>query len=513
MKGAPLFALAVVASVAILTLPAQSNEPGAARAGTSPSSSAAPAFEPVQADLFAASGGQPNCWADYDNDGDLDLFVGFKADLPNRLYRNDRGVFVDVAAGLGLADLPDTRAAAWGDFNGDGQLDLYVGFTKRSNTPNKLYRNDGDGRHFTEIGHETGVDISGFETRQVAWIDYDNDGKVDLFVAFRDGPNMLFHNEGPRFRNVAKELGVDDPRRTVGAVWFDVNEDGRLDLFVANQDGDANGLWRNDEKRFVDASVELGMDGNVAGRLGSNGPSVVDYDNDGRLDLFVAGYGRNFLYHNDGGGRFSEVADRMGVAGGERATPSAWGDYDNDGRPDLYVSSYIDKPLNEKDYLYHNEGSRFVDVTPDLLRKRGATHGVEWADYDRDGAVDLALANNNPTGSHLLLRNGLPPETARRSLEILVLDERGHYTRAGSEVRLYRAETRTIVGGRIVDSGSGYVSQSAAPVHFGLGAVTRVDVEVTSFTAGGRRVTRVANVEPARVRGGVLVVRVPSGGR
>ncbi|HEV2985340.1 MAG TPA: VCBS repeat-containing protein, partial [Vicinamibacterales bacterium] len=177
-------------------------------------------FELVQPELFAASGGQPNCWADFDNDGDLDLFVGFKADVPNRLYRNDGGMFRDVAVDLGLADSADTRAAAWGDFNADGHLDLYVGFTRKSGWRNKLYRNDGNGRRFTEVGREFGLDVMG-ETRQVSWVDFDNDGRVDLFVAFRDAPNMLFHNEGDRFVDVAKDMGVDDPRKTVGAVWFD----------------------------------------------------------------------------------------------------------------------------------------------------------------------------------------------------------------------------------------------------------------------------------------------------
>ena len=202
------------------------------------------------------------------------------------------------------------------------------------------------------------------------------------------------------------------------------------------------------------------MEGIAPGRIGSNGPSVIDFDNDGFFDLFVAGYGRNFLYKNDGHGKFTDVAEQMGVMGGERATPSAWGDYDNDGRPDLYVSSYIDKPVNEKDYLYHNEGTRFVDVTPELFRKHGATHGLQWLDYNKDGAIDLAIANNNPDGRNALYRNLLPVEQARHSLQVPVLDSQGHYTRAGSEVRLYAAGTRRVVGGRIMDAGSGYTSQS-----------------------------------------------------
>jgi hypothetical protein len=472
---------------------------------------ALPRFELVQPELFAVAGGQPNCWADFDNDGALDLFVGFKAGVPNRLYRNVGGTFREVAAQHNMADLADTRAAAWGDFNGDGHLDLYVGFTRRSGERNKLYRNDGDGKHFTEVGRELGVDVMG-ETRQVSWIDFDNDGRVDLFVAFRDAPNMLFHNEGNRFVDVAKDIGVDDPRKTVGAVWFDMNEDGRLDLFVANQDGTLNGLFRNDGSRFVDVARELGMD--AAGRpsnFGSNGPSVVDYDNDGRMDLFVAGYGRNFLYHNDGAGRFTEVSAGMGLNGGDRATPSSWGDYDNDGRPDLYVSSYVEEPLNEHDFLYHRDDPAFHDALPAIIKAHGATHGVQWADFDGDGALDLALANNNPKGGHYLFRNVLPRARARRSIQVHVVDGDGRHTRAGSEVRIYAPGTRNVLGGRIVDSGSGYCSQSVVPVHVGLSVGGNVDVEVTAMSAAGRQVTRVAGVDPNTLPKRVLVVKTLMG--
>ena len=145
-------------------------------------------------------------------------------------------------------------------------------------------------------------------------MDYDGDDDLDLFVAVRDAPNMLFRNDGARFASVGQEMGIADPRRTVGAVWFDMDADGDLDVFVANQNGDLNGLFRNDTARVRGRGRStLGMDAAGRGQTsGSNGPSVADFDRDGDLDLFVASYGPNFLYRNDGAGKFTEIAARVG---------------------------------------------------------------------------------------------------------------------------------------------------------------------------------------------------------
>lgn len=463
-------------------------------------------FEPVQAETFAASGGQPNCWADFDGDGDLDLFVGFKMGEANRLYRNDNGTFTNVATELGVADVMDTRAAAWADFDSDGDVDLFVGFTTKSNTRSKLYRNDG-GKAFTDVAQAVGIEVMA-ETRQSSFVDVDNDGDLDFFVGLRDAPNMLFRNDGGRFTNVAKEMGLDDPRRTVGAVWFDADADGDLDVFVGNQNGDLNGLFRNDGAKFVDVAGELGVD--AAGRAqtsGSNGPSVADYDNDGDFDLFVASYGPNLFYRNDGRAKFTEIAAQLGLEGGDNATPSRWGDIDNDGKIDLYVSSYIGKVLNEKDHLFHNDGTRFTDVIPEMIAKRGATHGIQWVDFDKDGDLDFSLANNNPNGTHSLYRNMLAPAQAGRSIQVLVQDAKGRATRAGAEVRVYARGTRKLLGAGLVDSGGGYCSQNVMPVHIGLGTDAVVDVEVTTMTKGGRRVTKTTNVAPGKVPGRVLIVK------
>jgi hypothetical protein len=353
-----------------------------------------------------------------------------------------------------------------------------------------------------------GIDVVG-TSRQASFIDYDNDGDTDLFVAFRDRPNMLHRNDGGKYVEVAAEAGIADPRKTVGVAWFDMDADGDLDAFVANQDGDLNGFFRNDSGRFTDIAKELGMDG--AGRplvYGGVGPSVVDYDNDGDLDLYIANYGPNTMHRNDGRGRFTEVAAELGIAGDYHATTSVWGDYDNDGRKDVYVASYLANVMHVRDYLYRNEGATFRDVTPSTLLKHDATHGVQWMDFDADGDLDLALADNGTMGGHFLFRNRLPAPLRERGLNVLVLDGRGRYTRAGSEVRAYTPGTKTLLGTSMIDTGGGYCSQNLAPVHLGLPTAGPVDIEVTTLTAGGRKVTRVTGVDPKALAGKPLVVKV-----
>src|SRR5688572_13786216 len=144
-----------------------------------------PSFELVQPQLFSAPGGQANAWADADNDGDLDYFVAFRG-RPNRFYRNHQGTFRDVAEAVGLADNVETRAVAWGDFDADGDPDLFIGFADPT-IPAKVYRSD-RGARFADVAREIGVELRGV-ARQPAWIDYDGDGDLDLFAAFRDVPN------------------------------------------------------------------------------------------------------------------------------------------------------------------------------------------------------------------------------------------------------------------------------------------------------------------------------------
>lgn len=489
-----------------------------------------PTFEATQAELFSAPGAQTLTWADYDNDGDLDLFIGFRG-APNRLYRNENGVFEDVAPELGLDDPWETRAVAWGDYDSDGDLDLFVGFRFGDGEPNRLYRNDENGTAFVNVAPEFGFDILG-NTRQTSWVDYDGDGDLDLFMAFREQPNRMFRNElwsldergrrvrasdGPTFTDVTEETGLGDPRRTVGVAWFDMDEDGDLDVFVANQNGDLDAFYRNDGGIFRDVAREMGMDGE--GRteeIGGVGSAVTDFDNDGDLDLFMANYGPDALWRNDGGGVFTEVGTGTPVGEDYHSTAAGWGDFDNDGFADLFVVSYLTGIAEVEDHLFRNWGGVFENVTPDLLQHPGASHGVSWADFDGDGDLDLLLANNHPQGGgHPLYRNLLPEDRSRHSLQVRVLDANGIHRFPGAEVRVFAqgdegGEEDRILGTGIVDVGGGYCSQGAAPVHFGIPrGVERVMVEVTVVGGGTRRVHTIRGVPIPMRPFQVLEIRLP----
>jgi len=474
-----------------------------------------PKFILHQPDLFKDGGAVTNAFADYDNDGDLDLFVGFRK-KPNRLYRNDQGKFKEVAAQAGLAFSGLTLSAAWGDYNNDGHIDLFLGCGYGGpKSHSRLYRNDGNGKHFTDVAKNTGLALNG-SFRQASWIDYDNDGDLDLFVGLRNKPNVLFKNTKGKFTDVAKQLGINDPRRTVGAVWFDYDKDGDLDCYVTNMDGDANGLFRNDGSKFVDVAKEAGVvtGGRALGskNYGSVRPCLGDYDNDGNIDIFLANYGPNGLYKNIAGRKFVNVAPELGLAIDSCYDTGSWGDYDNNGRLDLYVNGTITRGRSFEDYLFYNDEKGFVNITPKIIKKNNGDHGAQWADYDKDGDLDLALTGAAADGMHHILRNELSRKYAEQSLQVLVLDGKGHYTRAGTEVRLFKAGSKNLLGTNILDTGSGYNSQNAMAVHFGLRGVHSVDAVVTVMTKSGRKNVKLQNIDPKKYRGKYLIVKVNSKG-
>ena len=470
-------------------------------------------FEEVEKALFGVTAGMnsmSNSWSDFDNDGDLDLAVSLK-NGEVRLYRNDTGKFVGVGAVMGLPQKGsyEIRAISWGDYDGDGWADLMLGPTDPKNLTKILHNDKGKG--FTDVAAKLGLTIPGRSARQSSWVDYDNDGKLDLFSANRAGKNQLFHNNGATFDQVFADGPLTTFKSTVGACWLDYDKDGDLDVFLANQSGQTDSLLRNDGKAgFVDVAPALGMD--AAGRPkeeGGVGCTVGDYDNDGNLDIFEPVYGRNKLWHNNGDGTFTDVAVQLGVGTDHHSVGASWGDYDNDGLLDLFVATYVGGPGQQepKDELFHNEGAKgFVDVLANGGPLNLADHGVQWLDYDRDGGLDLSITDNyGPIGGHPLFRNSLPA-ARKRSLSVLVTDAKGRLTKAGSEVRLYDASGK-IIATRQVSTGEGYNSQNAAPVVFGLTSMAPVKVEVTFMSNAVRRAQVIRNVRPAAYAGKSLIVK------
>ena len=462
-----------------------------------------PQLVEVQPELFQDRHALANAFADADGDGDLDLAVSYTSGAI-RLYWNDAGSYLDAAATAGLPVAgPEVRGLAWGDFDGDGDADLYAGVSRGEGeiARNLVFRNDGRGS-FREVAADVGLVLLDADSRQSSWIDYDRDGDLDLFSAQRSGRNRLFRNEAGRFTDVGAELGLDDPRRTVGACWFDMDEDGDLDLFLANQEADKDAFYRNDVATFVDIAPQLGMhqpERTLA--EGGVGCTVGDYDTDGRLDLFVATYGDTLLYRNLGGGQFQEVAESAGVRRHSHAVGASWGDSDNDGDLDLFVAAYEDS--RSRAHLFLNQDGQFTDALGPDSPLLASDHGVQWADFDRDGNLDLSLTETfSDDGRHRLFRNELQEAQAGRSLQVRVLDREGRATQAGAEVRLF-AEGGKLLGTRLVPTGDGYGSQSDVPVHFGFAKAGTLSVEVTFLSRDGRRRQRLEGIDPREWAGRV----------
>lgn len=471
-----------------------------------------PVFESLQPTLFASGGALTNAFADIDRDGDLDLFVGFNG-TPNRLYENTGGEFRDIATAAGVADARATRAAAWADIDADGDPDLLVGFTPGAAPVLRLYRNDVG--QFRDITEQSGLIVETGAVRQPAFVDIDGDGDLDLFIAFRDRANMLFRNTNGRFTDIASAIGLADARKSVGAVWFDYQQDGDLDVYVANQDGDANGFFQNNGGHFTDIASTIGMAwGGRAAGLATHGtvrPCVADMNNDGIADIITANYGPNGLFLGAADGTFRDVSTTWGLAIDSRYDTCAAADADNDGMLDLYVNGTVSATESFRDYLFMRTADRLIDRTPSNLLALHASHGVQWADVDGDGALDLALAGSRPDAGHPLLRNVMSRERARRSLSVRVVNANGYAIYPAAEVRVFAAGTRRLLATRWVDAGSGYDAQSDMPVHIGLKNVQLVDVEVTVPRASSRAVTTIRRVSPSTYRGRWLVVRVAQG--
>lgn len=339
-----------------------------------------------QAGLLGIYGGLNLVQADYDNDDNVDILVLRGAWLeaagqhPNSLLRNNGdGTFTDITfdAGLGEVHYP-TQTASWGDYDNDGDLDLYVGneSTETFNAPCQLFRNNGDGT-FSDVAAEAGVQNHGF-TKSVIWGDYNADRFPDLYVSNFKGANRLYRNSGDgTFTDVAAELNIDLPMRSFPVWFWDFDNDGVLDLYVSAYSAGISHLAASA------LGISIGTPSSVAGAEPKTG-----YHN--RSDLSEGGLAH--LYRGDGNGGFEEVGRKYNLARPSAPMGSNFGDLDNDGYLDFYLGTgYPDYKNLMPSLMYHNRrGLSFVDVTYaggfGHLQKG---HAVVFADLDNDGDQDV----------------------------------------------------------------------------------------------------------------------------
>lgn len=403
-------------------------------------------------------------WADYDRDGDSDLYV-VRSLQANLLYRNDGGSFVEIGALSGVNGSGDGSGAAWADFDRDGDLDLYVTNFSQSN---RLYRNDGE--TFVDVAAAAGVDDGG-DGFGAAWGDYDNDGDPDLYVA-NFGANVFYRNDGGQFSEVASQLGVADSSSGVQPVFSDFDNDGDVDLFLANSG--PNRYWVNDNGAFVDStSIFFPSDDGP-----SFGAAVGDYNNDGLMDLYIPYFGEpNRLYQNNGE-RFSDVALALSIDDNGRSRGAVWADFNNDGWLDVFVTN-----SGQPNRVYRSDGLVGGNVTFTEVAEEFGTdtvadsRGVALSDFDGDGGLDLFVAVQG--GPDKLFKN------QEADGNWVVISPRGTVSSSdaiGARIELVYNRTNRLI--REITGGTSFLSQDALCAAFGIGDALSIDTLTVRWPSG-----------------------------
>jgi hypothetical protein len=469
-------------------------------------------------------------FVDYDADGWQDILLVNGMDWPGhaqkrqtlKLFRNNRnGTFSDATKAAGLDVEMYGMGVAAGDFDNDGFPDLFITCVGQ----NRLFRNTGKGT-FVDVTKSSGLAArSGFSTSAL-WVDYDRDGRLDLFVcnyvkwsaehdvfcsvdgskksyctpeAYRGDTCWLFRNRGDgTFEDVTETSGIfDTSSKSLGVAMIDDDEDGWPDLLVAN-DTQPNKLYRNQRNGTftevaVDAGVAFSADGKARAGMGVDSG---DFDGSGRDGLAITNFDNEMvgLYRPLGNGRFEDVAVRAGIGAVSRNTLGfgcVFADVDLDGALDLLVANgHIDATVRQIQghagyaqpaQLFLNQGGgRFRDVASAVGGGFDAARvgrGLAVGDFDRDGDVDVLMTTNN--GPAVLFRND--QTGGRRSLRLTLRGTKSNRDAIGAVVRIFHGGTSQ---SRMVKSGSSYLSQSELPLTFGVGAHAIVDRLVIAWPSG-----------------------------
>jgi len=470
---------------------------------------------------------------DYDNDGWLDIFLlsGTRLEGPppgagNRLYKNNRdGTFKDVTKAAGLERVGWASAVTVGDYNNDGNEDLFITYFGQ----NVLYRNNGDGT-FTDVTREAGLRRDRtFWSSACTFIDYDRDGRLDLFVGhYADldlkatpppganifcrygnlpvfcGPHyfqpvspLLYHNNGDgTFTDVSARSGIGASKgtRSMTAVAADFDNDGWTDIYVSCDGAPSLLFLNNHDGTFREEGLARGVALSEDGvEQAGMGLGIGDYGMDGSLDIFKTHFSgdTHILYKNDGKGYFDDVTSLAGLSLETRYI--GWGtgmvDLDNDGFPDLFGVTGGTKPGLEKElpeepwktprFIFRNLGNgKFEELIDEAGPGFSASHcsrGSAFGDFDNDGDIDIVVVNLNEPPS--LLRNDLRPgaDGARNWLKVKLIGTKSNRSAVGSRVTAHYGGK---VQAREVLAQSSFYSVDDRRLHFGLGSATKADLIV-----------------------------------
>lgn len=408
---------------------------------------------------------------DFDNDGYLDLFIADGLGFPNLLYLNNQdGSFREVGFNAGVADTLEGLGVVAGDIDNDGDLDIYVANYFQEN---KLYLNNGDAT-FIDATYGSGLDDSG-PSNSVAFVDYDNDGWLDVFVVnrsqlFDDYSDKLYKNNGNgKFIDVTESAHVGFMGISLGVGFFDLDNDRDQDIYIADEFARDALYVNNGDGTFTDRSQTF-----TFAPGGGMGIDFADYNHDGFLDIYVGNFAEDFLLQNNKDGTFSEVAIQSGI----NNTAIAWGinffDCDNDGDRDLYVVNgqmimVWDYKYGPNRFYLNNGNGTFTEKASQLaIAETGDGRGSVTADFNNDGYLDIFIINVNKGKSVLYLNPGGKNHWITLQLE----GTKSNRSAIGTRVEVIANGRKQIDE---VRAGSSYASMHSLDLEFGLSRATLID--------------------------------------
>lgn len=449
-----------------------------------------------------------SAWGDYDNDGDHDVVISSLDDscgsCPNYLLffnNNGEGTFTRVTNTVITQQNIAGSGLTWADYDNDGYLDLFVCGT--INSRNKLFHNEGNGQ-FTLV--TTGIIVNDVPSwsQGSAWADYNRDGWIDLFVANRFQSNFLYKNNGDgTFTKILSGSIVNDYGSSRACAWGDYNNDFWQDLFVLNyDDGAKDFLYRNNGDGTFTRVLNQPM---VMDEFWGSSCSWIDYDNNGYLDLFVTNTGggqSNRLYHNEGSGNFTLSNSILNQT--SNSYGFSWGDYDNNGLTDLFMCN-----RGQINSLYiNNGGSSFTKITNEIAGQEGVWSVTNtFVDYNKDGKLDLFVTNrfNNPY--NYLYKN------VGNTLNYVTIKLNGCENKFGIGARIY-VYTGNTYQMKEASSGSGWGASYVNFYHFGVGDASIIDSVLVAWPSSDIAIYYDVNVNTSYLanecNGGELV-RIEAG--